>query len=124
MLAHDVRSASVLEGAPLGPTASSQGQVRAVGHPNLIGPGGLGLVKQAVGGAAQPVSRIGRTRGKGLRLQRVQATAANWPGINAAGPRRARSGATPLTAGGYRSGAVAPQRPSPKPFPRLIFPFS
>ena len=77
MPAHDVRSACVLESAPIGPAASDQGQVRAVGHPDLIGPGELGLVKQAVGGVAQPVSGISRAQGEGLSLQRAQTPAAH-----------------------------------------------
>ena len=65
---HDVLGARVLKGAQIGPLAVGQGQLRDVGDPHPVGLGGLGLVEQPVGGAAQPVRGVGRARGVGFRF--------------------------------------------------------
>ena len=91
--AHDVFGSRGLEGAPVGPGAVGQGQVRAVGRPHLDGPGGLGLVQQPVGGATQPVRDVGRARGIDLGLQRMQAPAA--PGRAQALPIHGAHGLAP-----------------------------
>ena len=54
------------------PIAAVQREVRDVERPELIGPGGLGLVQQPVWDAAQPVRGIGRAWSVALGLQGEQ----------------------------------------------------
>jgi hypothetical protein len=67
----------ILIGVQVGPLAVGQRQVGAIADPYLISLRRLGLVKQSVRGAPQPVRRVGGAWGEGLGLERVQAPSAH-----------------------------------------------
>lgn len=77
--AHHLLADHILVRTQISLVAVGQWQVGDIADPYLISLRGLGLVEWLVGGAAQPVRRIGSARGKGLGLQRVQTSAAHGP---------------------------------------------
>jgi hypothetical protein len=61
--AHHLLADRILIGTQVSPVAVGQGQISDITDPDLVSLRRLGLVKQPVGGSAQPVGRVGGAGG-------------------------------------------------------------
>jgi len=113
--ADDVLTGHILEGTQVGPFATGQRQVSDVAHPHPVGLYGWRLVEQAVGGAAQPVGRIGGTRRRalGCKARKPRRRMA----VRRAGRRGGPAGPGLRVADGCHSAFYAAQRSGPALLP-------
>lgn len=118
---HHMLSAPALKGTQVCPTgyyprAVGQRQIRDVAHLRLVGLSRARLVKQQIRGAPPVMGRIGRARGKGIRL-------AGGGIAPCAGPIGSRSSPFPAIRprdDGYRTGVYGGRIRRAFPFPRPV----